>query len=257
MAEAHKTEHCMVCGSTLEYLKTAEPVVCTYCRTASEGHIKCPGGHFICDRCHGADAARMIEELVLTTELKDPVAIAELMMSHPALPMLGCEHALIAAGALSAALKNSPYAKVTGSEIREVLARTAKQAVGGYCGLTGVCGIAPGIGACFSVFLDARCGSDTEQKMVMEAVVRASQAIADLTGPSCCKAYVRTALATAVTIFGERFGIMLPVSKASILCAHATKHPHGCREEKCPYFHKESKDVFADSIHLPVTSCQS
>jgi hypothetical protein len=257
MSNSNKTENCMVCGSGLEYLKAAEPLVCTYCRNTLNGHIKCPEGHFICDSCHGKDAVKMVEDFALSTPEKDPVRISETMMSHTSLPMLGCEHAFVAAGSLLAALKNSPYAKITDQDIREVFNRTAKQAVGGYCGLTGVCGIAPAAGACFSVFLGSRCGSDTEQKIVMGAVIKVSQAIADVTGPSCCKAYVRAALETAVAIFAERFGIVLPVQKTPIACRQHARHPHGCREEKCPYYQKESKEIFTDSIHLPVTSCQS
>jgi hypothetical protein len=202
---------------------------------------------------------QMIEGAVVATELRDPIAIAELMIGHPNLPMLGCEHAYIAAGALMAALKNSPYGKgkITNADIREVLNRTARQAVGGYCGLTGVCGIAPAIGACFSMFLGSRCGSDTEQKITMNAVIRVSQAVAELTGPSCCKAYVRAALLEAVAIFAERFGIVLPVAKKSIVCKDSNRHPHGCREQRCPYYQKAAKDIFTESIHLPITVCQS
>jgi hypothetical protein len=158
-----------------------------------------------------------------------------------------------------AVLKNSPYGKgkITNAEIREVLGRTARQAVGGYCGLTGVCGVAPAVGACFSVFLGSRCGSDMEQKITMDAVIRVSQVIAELTGPSCCKAYVRAALSEAVAIFAERFGIVLPVAKTAIVCKDSNRHPHGCREQQCPYYRKTTGDIFAESIHLPVTSCRS
>ena len=179
-----KTENCLVCGSALEYLHHAENLVCVYCGATEQGHVKCPDGHFMCEGCHRGDAMHMIEGAVLTTERQDPVAIAELMMAHPNLPMLGCEHAYIAAGALMAALRNSPYGrgKITDADIREVFDRTARQAVSGYCGLTGVCGIAPAIGACFSVFLGSRCGSDTEQKITMDAVIKVSQAVAELYG---------------------------------------------------------------------------
>jgi hypothetical protein len=257
MTEAQKTENCMICGSRLDYLKNAETMTCAYCRNPSKGHIRCSSGHFVCNTCHGQDAVRVIEGTILGTAEKDPAVIAELLIGHPSLPMLGCEHAYIAAGALLAALRNSPYAKIADKDIQEVFSRTAKQAIGGYCGLTGVCGVAPAIGACFSVFLEARCGSDSEQKIVMEAVIKVSQAIADLTGPSCCKAYVRAALDTAATLFAERFGIVLPVSKSPVACRHSSKHPHGCREEKCPYYQKESRDIFADSIHLKPTACHS
>lgn len=260
MANPHHTENCMVCGSSLEYLGRARELACTYCGKIVQGHIKCPEGHFICDACHTGDAMSMIEAVSFTTKAKDPVQLAELMMVHPSLPMLGCEHAFIAAGAIMATLKNSPYGtdKIIDQDIREVFARTAKQAAGGYCGLTGVCGVVPAVGACFSLFLGARCGSDTEQKITMDAVTRVSQAITDLTGPSCCKAYVRRSLDVAVNIFAERFGIVLPVGKSPVICRHSGKHPHGCREEKCPYYAKEeTNDILAEPVHLPGMACHS
>jgi len=249
----------MVCGSSLHYLHIAENLLCTYCGAKEHGHVKCEAGHFVCGTCHGKDVMAVIEEISMTTRSKNPVEIAEIMMNHPGLPMLGCEHAFIAAGALMAALRNSPYGagKITSAEIHEVFHRTKKQAISGYCGLTGVCGIAPALGACISLFLGSRCGSDSEQKITMEAVIRVSQAIADLTGPSCCKAYVRNALRAAVVVLGERFGILLPVRETPIVCSHAAKHPHGCREVKCPFYQKPARDIFADSIHLPVAACQS
>lgn len=259
MNEKKNTENCMVCGAVLDYLHHAESLACAYCGKIVQGSITCTEGHFICEDCHAGDLKGIIMGLALTTTSEDPTAIAELMMGRPDLPMLGCEHAYIAAGALMAALKNSPYGKgkITDADIREVFDRTAKQAVGGYCGLTGVCGIAPAIGACFSLFLGARCGSNAEQKITMDAMIRVSQAIAELTGPSCCKAYVRAALSTAVTIFAERFGIVLPMAKTPIVCTDSVRHPHGCREEQCPYYRKPAPDMLVDPIHMPVAACRS
>jgi hypothetical protein len=258
MTSSKKTEHCMVCGGHLEYLTTAREVVCGYCGRPYPSHVACPQGHVICDACHGKEARAVILGLALTTRSRDPLEIAELMMSHPSLPMLSCDHAFNAAGALMAAIRNSPYGKVTDKDIREAFERTAQQAHGGYCGLTGVCGIVPAIGAVFSIFLGARCGTDREQKIVMETVTQVSRAITDLTGPSCCKAYVRRSLDVAVNIFAERFGMVLPVGKSPIICRHNGKHPHGCREEKCPYYTKEeTNDIPADPIHLPGMACHS
>ena len=225
----------MVCGSSLEYLDEACELTCAACGKADSGHIRCPKGHYLCEECHTRDSRQVIEGIALDTQSKDPCEIAELMMSHPGLPMLGCDHAYIAAGALMAALRNEGSKKITAESIREVFLRTGKQAHGGYCGLTGVCGITPGIGACFAVLTGSRCGKDEEQQITMEAVTRVSRAIARLTGPSCCKAYVRAALETAADYLEERFGIRLPRSKGAG-CAHSHRHPHGCREAKCPYF---------------------
>jgi len=91
----------------------------------------------------------------------------------------------------------------------------------------------------------------------MDAVVKVSQGIADLTGPSCCKAYVRSALSAAVAIFAERFGIVLPVARASAVCRDSDRHPHGCREEKCPYYQKPSRDIFTDPANTKDTICRS
>jgi hypothetical protein len=259
MPMSKHTAQCMVCGATLEYLQQSEHRVCTFCGKRDQGHVTCPSGHFVCDSCHGLDAKKTIEQVAFSTADQDPLAIAELMISHPGLPMLGCEHAYIAAGALMAALKNSPYGKgkITNDDIQEAFDRTARQAVGGFCGLTGVCGIAPGVGACLSIFLGSQCGSDSEQRITMDAVIRVSQAIAGLTGPSCCKAYVRAALTESVAILSERLGIVLPVKGKSVVCRHSDKHPHGCREEKCPYFEKPTKDIFAEGKFVPGTVCTS
>ncbi len=237
----------MVCGSTLEYLNQAQDIACIYCGKIEPGHITCPQGHYVCDSCHNKGSMEAIEEIVFSTASKDPSEIAELMMSHPGLPMLGCQHAYIAAGALLAALKNEGSRRISNEDIQEVFRRVERQAIGGYCGLTGVCGIVPAIGACFAILLGSKCGTNIEQKITMDAVVAVSKAIAELTGPSCCKAYVRAALAVAVDLLNERFGISLPVKDGSLTCTYADKHPHGCRLEKCPYF-GENRRIIKEAV---------
>jgi hypothetical protein len=179
---------------------------------------------------------KTIEDIAYSTTSKDPIEISELMMSYPGLTMLGCQHAYIAGGALMAALKNEGSKGISNTDITEVLNRTRKQAHGGYCGLTGVCGIAPAIGACFAVLTGSKCGKDEEQRITMEAVTRVTGAITELTGPSCCKAYGRTSLHTAVKFLKERFDIALPIKDVALKCEYSGKHPHGCRETKCPFF---------------------
>lgn len=242
-----KTEYCTVCGIRLDYRDRGESLTCSYCGRRETGHIACSGGHYICDDCHGRSALPLIEDLCRTTTLRDPLEIAELLIAHPGLPMMGCEHASIAAGSLLAALRNSPYGKRGRDDISEAFLRVSKQAQGGFCGLTGVCGITPAVGSVFSIILGAHCGTDREQRITMEATARVSRAIADLTGPSCCKAYVRAAIPVAVEFLQERLGIVLPL-RGPAVCRHSTNHPHGCREEKCPYFRKgASRDIFADA----------
>jgi hypothetical protein len=230
-----QAEHCMVCGEALAYHEKSIDVSCNYCGRKEHGHITCPNKHYICDHCHNRDALSAIEDIVLFTDLVDSNEIAELAFSINGLPMLGCQHAYIAGGALMAALKNEGTTNVTNNDIKEVFNRTRKQAHGGYCGLTGVCGIAPAIGACFALLTGSKCGTDKEQRTTMEVVSRVTRAITELTGPSCCKAYVRAALEVAVEFLRTNLDISLPTDKKTI-CSFSAKHPHGCRESQCPYF---------------------
>ncbi len=157
-------------------------------------------------------------------------------MEHTNMPMLGCENAWVATGALITAVKNEGTAQVTDEQVIEVLNRTKKQAIGGYCGLTGVCGIAPAIGSCFSVILNAACSKDRETAVTMKVVARVIDTIANETGPCCCKNFVRKSLAEAVKLTKEHLGISLMMPSERIVCIHVERHPHGCRKEKCSYF---------------------
>jgi len=225
----------MRCGEPLLYHDAARELTCAVCGATELGHISCPNGHYVCDTCHSGDVVSAIERLVHASESGDPFAIAESAMALPELPMLGCDHALIAGGALAAALRNRGVKGMTNSAIQEVFERTRRQARGGYCGLTGVCGITPAVGACVAVLVGAKCGTDAEQRLTMEAATRVSRSITELTGPSCCKAYVRASLETAVEFLSEELDIRLDGTSARN-CSFPERHSHGCREELCPYF---------------------
>ncbi len=172
----------------------------------------------------------------MTTTSQNPFEVAENLMDLDKVPMLGCENAWIATGALMASLKNQGIITVTNDHISEALNRTKKQAIGGYCGLTGVCGIAPAIGACFSVILSAACPKDQETATTMKVVGKIVNAIADQTGPCCCKNFVRTALREAIISAKVYLNVTLPLPSETLICSHSTLHPHGCRKFKCPYF---------------------
>lgn len=225
----------MVCSSSLQYHTRAVTGHCHYCGVKDQWYISCPDGHFICDSCHNQETMQKIEAIIFQTPSIDPLAIAEQCMDISILPMLGCQHTYIAGGALMAALKNEGTFQLNDDDIREVFHRTNKQAHGGYCGLTGTCGIAPALGACIAILTGSKCGTDKEQRLTMGLVAKVVKGIADLTGPSCCKAYVRVSLEIAIEFLRQNFSINLLV-KNTASCQHMTKHPHGCREELCPYY---------------------
>lgn len=213
-------------------------MVCYHCGKKETSNICCLNGHYVCDVCHGKDVFEMLQNYIMTNSAQNPFEIAETLMGYHNVPMLGCENAWIAAGAFMGALKNQDSATITNDQIGEVLNRTRRQAIGGYCGLTGVCGIAPAIGACFSVIMGAACPKDEETAKTMKVVGKVVNAIADQTGPCCCKSFVWTSLSVAVDSAKEFLNVSLPEPVEEILCSYSARHPHGCRKEKCPYFKK-------------------
>ncbi|MDP4161156.1 MAG: DUF5714 domain-containing protein [Bacillota bacterium] len=224
-------------------MSVGKEMTCIQCGKTEIGNICCPNGHYVCDDCHGKNLFASILKDIQTAQEQNPFTIAERLMNQDEVPMLGCENAWIAAGAFLAALKNEGTLTITDDQIREALQRTKKQAIGGYCGLTGVCGIAPAIGACFSVILGAACPKDQETAKTMSVVSNVVRAIAALAGPCCCKAFVRAALNEAVASAQEFFDVsLLDTTDPAMNCTYITRHPHGCRMEKCPYY-KQNESV--------------
>ena len=226
----------MVCGAALDYLEDEISMRCAYCQKEFKGFIKCPKGHYVCDECHNHHAIQRTKEICSATPLMNPIEIFEEIIQSPGIPMLGCHHAFMAAGAVMTAIKNEGSFEVSDNMIREVYDRTQRQAIGGYCGLTGLCGIAPALGACIAVILGSKCGMDIEQKITMDAVSHIVKAIADLTGPSCCKAYARKSIQVVLTFLEKNVAIKLPKLPGKIVCRDTEMHPHGCRKERCPYY---------------------
>lgn len=238
-----RTENCMVCGASLEYLETAVSVVCNYCGKEETGYIRCPKGHYICDGCHGKGAFELVKDIALTTKDKDPLAIAEILMAHPTIPFLGCEHGLIATTSLLAALRNEGTLNISSEQVIEAMKRTQKQSMPPYCALTGVCSVPIGVGAAFSVILGAACPKDRESAITMHIVARTIDTIANDVGPMCCKSFVRTALGVGYNSAKEYFNVHLPIHREKISCFHSNKNHPNCRKNKCLYFPKTTRGL--------------
>lgn len=235
--EQANTENCQVCGTHLDYFSNGKELLCNHCGKKETANICCVRGHYVCDDCHGKDCFEIVRDYVLKTRSTNPLEIAETLMGcKDKVPMLGCENAWISAGALIAAIRNEGTYKVTDDQVVEVLNRTKRQAIGGYCGLTGVCGIAPAMGACFSVILNAACPKDRETAKTMLVVAKIVGVIANETGPCCCKNFVRKSLVEAIDLTKKVLDISLVGNQQQITCTDIERHPHGCRKEKCSYF---------------------
>lgn len=201
---------------------------CIYCGKEETGYVCCSEGHYVCDACHGSDFYQRIHDLILQEQGTNPLAIAEGILAKVAIPMLGCEHAWVTAGAFLVAIRNEGSIQVSPEQITEALNRTRRQAIGAYCGLTGICGIAPAIGSCFSVILGAACPKDRETALTMQVVSRVIETLANQVGPCCCKNLMRNALTLACHLAQEYLQVCLPIT-TEIICRDSHRHPHGCR----------------------------
>lgn len=226
----------MVCGAKLEYFTNETELKCYYCGNQYEGYVNCPNRHAICEKCHNRPAIEITKSICDAANTINPISIFNSILDSKNITMLGCHHAFMVAGALITAINNAGKINLTEEQRDELFSRISNQAISGYCGLTGLCGIAPAVGACFSLILGAKCGSDNEQRFVMDIVAEICKEIANLTGPSCCKAYSWSAIEVGARAANDVLNIKLELDKNKIDCIYSKNHPHGCRHEKCPYF---------------------
>ncbi len=238
--EAEYRNNCLICGHPLEYLSESIGLTCFYCGKKEKGSIVCSNdpGHYVCDDCHNLSSYNYIKNFVLNTDSKNPFEIVLDILNNPNvnIPMLGCHHAYILTGAVLASLKNGKYINIAKEVIEEGFYRLSKQAVGGYCGLSGVCGIVPAGGIVYSILTGSVCGRNEEQKITMKITALLSMAVFNLTGPSCCKAYLFKALEILTSSLKEDFNFLLIDGDISIKCNFKELHPHGCNLERCPYY---------------------
>lgn len=75
----------------------------------------------------------------------------------------------------------------------------------------------------------------------MYTVGRTVEAVANDTGPCCCKSYVGTGIAIGCNLAKEYLDIRLPIHKEKVVCSFFRRHPHGCQGARCDYFPKRAK----------------
>lgn len=228
--------NCLICGESLEYFTEEKELTCYYCKKTFKGYVTCPNGHSVCEQCHNKPVIEKTKEICLKSKSANPFEIFNEIIEQNSVSFLGCHHAFIAGGAFISAINNCGKLKLPENYLDEIFNRIENQAISGYCGLTGVCGIEPAIGACFAVILGSKCGKDKEQKITMKVTSTISTAIAELTGPSCCRAYSWKALQIGIEYLKKELGITLEGTDKDIVCKYSDIHPHGCRMEKCPYY---------------------
>lgn len=222
---------CGVCGKALVYATDAVVRACDLCGEQQVTLIYCPAGHFVCDACHGTTAMDVVDHVLATTTLADPVAILEQVMAHPGLPLHGPEHHAIVPGVIIAAARNAGAPLPDGS-LDAALKRAAK-VPGGWCGYYGACGAAIGVGVAVSVLTGATPLKGEQRSLALGATADALARMVD-GGPRCCKRASRVAVRAAVDYLRDHLAIDLPVGD-SPLCGYTARNAQ-CARTHCDFY---------------------
>ncbi|MHB1394790.1 MAG: DUF5714 domain-containing protein [Clostridia bacterium] len=230
--ESGKTEGCIICEKELIYRTDTANERCMICGQSYETYVKCPEGHYVCDRCPSADILGNVERLLVNNSIEKPVELAEKVFELPGLNMHGPEyHSIVPAIIVTA------YRNITGNrditKIKEAI-RRGKDTKGGSCGFNGNCGATVGTGIAVSILGNATPMSKVERGNANKATSFALLEISKHGGPRCCK---REAI-TAIESFMHITSYFENVEKHEYQCVQYTKNKD-CIGIKCPYFPKK------------------
>jgi hypothetical protein len=227
----NKTD-CLVCGTELDYLSEPVNATCHYCGVEERTYFVCKDGHYVCNRCHCEDAIDVIENICKTTDIADPLTIAELIMKHPSIHMHGPEHHALVPAVLVAAYQN--YVGNTDKKpILEALKR-GSLVPGGYCGIYGACGAGVGVGIAMCILLEATPMTPEERAHANWATACTLKCIADAGGPRCCKKATRISLEEGMKYLSDMFDLgWHEKADFNIKCEY-TRYNKEC-DETCRY----------------------
>jgi 7,8-dihydro-6-hydroxymethylpterin dimethyltransferase len=225
---------CLACGAPLRYLEREEPRQCLYCRRLTSANAVCAQGHFVCDACHTGDALALLEHICLTTRETDMIALMAEIRRHPAIPLHGPEHHAMVPGIILATYRNMGGA-ATPAVLGAALQRGRTMA-GGSCAFLGVCGAVTGVGAAFSLLLEANPLKPGERLAVQKVTLEVLRELTAFQAARCCQRDCWLALKKAAELSKDYLTVSLR-AESPLLCrqAHLNKE---CLGMICPLWEK-------------------
>ncbi|SFM31367.1 hypothetical protein SAMN04488696_0903 [Methanolobus profundi] len=196
---------CLVCGTEVDYMSEPVNATCHYCGVEERTYFVCNDGHYVCNRCHSEDAMAVIENICRTTDIADPLTIAEMIMEHPSIHMHGPEH-----HALIPAVLVTAYQNYTGNTDKGPIVEAMRRGSlvpGGYCGLYGACAAGIGVGIAMCVLLEATPLTPEERAHANWATACTLKCIADAGGARCCKKSTRISLEEGMKYLSDMFDL--------------------------------------------------
>lgn len=225
---------CMLCGRPLVYLASSAEMACTLCGRRASTDAACQVGHFICDTCHAASSAEVIERICRTTDQTDMLRLLQSIRRHRSIHTHGPEHHAMVPGIILATFRNLG-GQVTDEMIRTAIARNARVA-GGSCGFLGSCGAATGVSAAFGVLLETS-PTDPDRRREMLAITRdVLDRLARTPAARCCQRDAALALQAAAELSARYLPIQLHADK-EFACEQVADNRE-CLGPACPLWPK-------------------
>ena len=181
------------------------------------------------------DRVQKIIEACLKTEQKDPVKIFREIASADFVRIHGPEHHILDGACVLMAYRNAG-GSINLKAALEKLAAEGLKMPGATCGLWGVCGSAPSIGAALAI-IDGTgpLSTDSSWGKHMAYTSAVLKRMSEIGGPRCCKRHAFTAISEAIRYMNENYGTDIPA--AEIKCGYAARNAQ-CIGERCPYYPK-------------------
>lgn len=235
--------NCVLCGKPLVYFTEEKTLECRICHKMKPANAACEDGHFVCDTCHSAGGAAILEMLRHSDE-KDPIALLHRVFELQSVHMHGPEHHGIVPCVLLTAYRNCGGQLDYEKCLAEGWARGQK-IPGGACGYLGVCGAAAGAGIFAGIVCGATPLTGPQWEIPQRLTARCLQAMAEIGGPRCCKRTSRIAIECAAAFAEEVFGVSMPVSRPD--CAYRVWNRE-CLRQRCPFFPQKNIRDHAEAV---------
>jgi hypothetical protein len=221
---------CLLCGGRLEYLSEQTERICDLCGKPEVSAMACREGHFVCNTCHGAEAADAIQRICRAARTDDMLELMGQVRAHPSMAMHGPEHHAMVPAVILAACGNSGM-ELTDTQIARAVGRGLSVA-GGSCGYLGTCGAAVGVGIALGILLDSSPVVPDARQAIQSAVAETLAIIASHRAARCCRRDCSLALQAAAEII-PRYLPARPRAAAVEVCDQIQANPE-CLGPSCP-----------------------
>ncbi|MCL2151410.1 MAG: DUF5714 domain-containing protein [Oscillospiraceae bacterium] len=229
---------CSICNSAILYKEDYFEAKCEFCGKKEETYIICSNNHYLCIVCAAKEVMDKLYELLPDIDLKNPLDIAERLISKCGISG-HTPHPITAAAFLTAVKNVTGY--ITDEDVMEGVSR-AYEIPGGWCGYYGACGAAVALGTSFSVLLNATPSSDKERSIANRVTSACLVEVAALGGPYCCVASIRAVLEKGIELSELHLGIKFPERKTSYKKCWTATFQQNCKTEKCRFYNMDVQE---------------